>query len=135
MNTPSEIVSYMLENDQFSNWLGIAVERIEAGNCILKMTVSATMLNGHQIAHGGITYAFADSALAFAANSYGRKAVSIESNIAHIKPVHVNDELIATTTVINCGKNIGRFDVHVTNGKQELVAKYNGTVFFTEENW
>jgi acyl-CoA thioesterase len=88
MKTPSEIVSYMLENDQFSNWLGIAVERIEAGNCILKMTVSATMLNGHQIAHGGITYAFADSALAFAANSYGRKAVSIESNIAHIKPVH-----------------------------------------------
>jgi acyl-coenzyme A thioesterase PaaI-like protein len=45
------------------------------------------------------------------------------------------NQFIATTTVINCGKNIGRFDVHVTNGKQELVAKYNGTVFFTEENW
>jgi acyl-CoA thioesterase len=135
MKTPSEIVALMLENDHFSNWLGIAVERIEAGNCILKMTVSAAMLNGHQIAHGGISYAFADSALAFAANSYGRKAVSIESAIAHIKPVHVNDELIATTTETNCGKNIGRFDVHVTNGKQELVAKFNGTVFFTEENW
>lgn len=135
MKTASEIISFMLENDQFSKWLGISIEHIEAGNCILKMNVSSAMLNGHQIAHGGISYAFADSALAFAANSYGRKAVSIESAIAHIKPVHLHDQLIATTTEINCGKNIGRFDVHITNGKKELVAKLNGTVFFTEELW
>jgi acyl-CoA thioesterase len=135
MKTPQEIIQQMLVNDQFSNWLGIRVEHLEKGKCILKMTVSAIMLNGHHIAHGGISYALADSALAFAANSYGRKAVSIESAISHIKTVQVNDVLIATTTVINCGKNIGRFDVQVTNGKQELVAKFNGTVFFTEEYW
>lgn len=135
MKTPQEIINRMLENDQFSNWLGIRVEHLEKGKCILKMTVSAIMLNGHHIAHGGISYSLADSALAFAANSHGRKGVSIETAISHIKPVQENDELTAIASKINSGKSIGRYEVLITNSANVLVAKFYGTVFFTDENW
>ena len=79
-----KVVDTMFENDWFSQWLGI--ERIEVieGFCVLRMTVRKEMLNGFAIAHGGITYSLADSALAFASNSHGRKSVSVETSISHI---------------------------------------------------
>ena len=56
----------MYDNDPFSKWLGIVCVKIDIGHCTLKMTVRKEMLNGFSIAHGGICYALADSALAFA---------------------------------------------------------------------
>jgi acyl-CoA thioesterase len=66
---PNEIVHKMFDNDAFSKWLGIVVEEISEGKCVLSMTIRKEMTNGFGIAHGGITYSLADSALAFAANS------------------------------------------------------------------
>ena len=81
MSHPSKIVDKMYENDAFSKWLGI--KRIEdgAGKSVLQMTVRKEMLNGFDIVHGGITYSLADSALAFASNGHGRKAVSVENMV------------------------------------------------------
>ena len=74
MNQSEKIVDTMYQNDAFSQWLGIEIIDVYEGFCQLKMTVRKEMLNGFQIAHGGIAYSLADSALAFASNSHGRKS-------------------------------------------------------------
>ena len=93
--TPSQITDTMMAKDYFSQWLGITRLKDEEGTCILQMTIRTDMLNGFSIAHGGITYSLADSALAFASNSYGRKAVSIETSISHMLPLHEGDTITA----------------------------------------
>lgn len=125
----------MLENDAYSNWMGVTVRELGLGHCTLACTVSEQMLNGFGIAHGGITYALSDSALAFASNSYGQQCVSIETGIAHIKPVQLHDTLTAVSSEIQKGKRIARYVVEVTNQHGELVARFNGTVFRTEKEW
>ena len=94
MKSPQEIVKLMLEKDSFSNWLGIEVLLIEENVCRLGCTIKSEMLNGFEIAHGGITYSLADSCLAFAANSCGYQCVSIETSISHLKKVQLGDYLI-----------------------------------------
>ncbi|MEI9806501.1 MAG: hotdog fold thioesterase [Bacteroidota bacterium] len=108
-----KIIDNMMEKDLFSQWLGI--ERLEEseGYCRLKMTIRKEMCNGFDIAHGGITFSFADSALAFASNSHGRQAVSIETSISHIKPLVTDDVIIATATEKHIGNSIGIYEVRV----------------------
>ena len=77
------VVDQMYNNDSFSQWLGIERVQDGAGKSVLRMTVRKEMLNGFDIAHGGITYSLADSALAFASNGHGRMAVSVETSISH----------------------------------------------------
>lgn len=135
MKTPTEIVNIMLQKDSFSNWLGIRVDEINLGYCKISLQVNESMLNGFQIAHGGISYALADSCLAFAANSYGNKAVSIDTSIAHLKKVSLRDNLIAESELVNKGKKVGVFLVHVKNQENERVALFKGHVHFSSENW
>lgn len=135
MRTPQDIVTEMMSKDAFSQWLGIRILEIEPGYCKLSMTVRPEMVNGHHTAHGGISYSISDSALAFAANSRGQKAVSIETSIAHIAPVVVNDELLVICKEINCGKTIGRYESIVYNQNQKIIAKFNGTVFRHPDIW
>jgi acyl-CoA thioesterase len=92
------------------------------------------MTNGFGIAHGGIAYALADSALAFASNSLGSKAVSIETSISHTKPVKVGDTLKASTKLKDKSNRLARFEVEVRN-EQDVVALFRGTVFITEKLW
>lgn len=131
----AKVVARMYDNDPFSVWLGI--ERIEVlpGRCVLRMTVRQEMLNGFGIAHGGITYSLADSALAFASNSHGFQAVSVETSISHTRPVVEGDVLTATATEIQRGERFGRYDVRVVNGAGKDVALFRGTVFRTGKPW
>lgn len=132
---PSEIIDKMMSKDFFSQWLRI--ERLEEGEgfCKLRMQVREEMCNGFTIAHGGISYSLADSALAFASNSHGRKAVSIETSISHIKPVKTGDVLTATAAEKSLGNKIGIYEVRVENQDKVLVALFKGTVFRKDENW
>ncbi len=125
----------MYNNDPFSKWLGI--ERVEdgAGSSILRMTVRKEMLNGFDIAHGGITYSLADSALAFVSNSHGIQSVSIETSISHTKPVKEGDVLIARAIEKNLTNKIGVYEIVVTNQNEETVALFKGTVYRTGKNW
>ena len=91
----SKVVDKMLEHDEFSRWLGVEVIDIKPGYSKIQMTVRKEMLNGFHICHGGITFSFADSALAFASNNYGRAAVALETSIAFPAPVHKGDFLTA----------------------------------------
>lgn len=135
MKSPSQIISTMYEKDYFSQWLGIEIIESSLGKSILKMEVRKEMLNGFGIAHGGITYSFADSALAFASNSHGRKAVSIETSISHIKPVKEKDILLATAELKNLGNKIAIYEIEIKNQNSILIALFKGTVFRKEEEW
>ena len=101
--TAKQVVDTMMERDFFSRWLGIEVLEVKEGQCKLGMTVKEQMLNGFGIAHGGITYALADSALAFASNSWGRKSLSIHTSISHLVAVKLNDELEACADCEHAG--------------------------------
>ena len=125
----------MYEKDYFSQWLGIEVIESSEGKSILQTKVKKEMLNGFGIAHGGITYSLADSALAFASNSHGKKAVSIETNISHLKTVHENDLLTATARLKSISNKIGLYEVEITNQNSILVALFKGTVYRTSEDW
>lgn len=129
------VVNRMFDNDWFSQWLGIERVLVEAGKCILKMKIRKEMLNGFAIAHGGITYSVADSALAFAANSHGRRSVSVETSISHTEPLMEGDEIFATATELNKADKIGIYQVIVTNQHGRTVALFKGTVYRTAKEW
>lgn len=132
---PAAIIDAMMNKDAFSQWLG--VERIDEGKgfCKLRMTIRAEMCNGFNIAHGGITYSLADSALAFASNSQGRHAVSVETSISHIIPLKTGDVIIATATEKSCSNKIGIYEVRVEKENGELAALFKGMVFRKETGW
>lgn len=125
----------MFANDAFSQWLGIEVVKVVAGSCVLKMKIRSEMTNGFGIAHGGICYSLADSALAFASNGHGQHAVSIETSISHIKAVKVGDELRAEAHEIAVSRKTGQYEVNIYNQKEELVAWFKGTIYKKEETW
>lgn len=125
----------MYDSDWFSQWLGIERVKIEKGTCVLRMTVRKEMLNGFGIAHGGITYSLADSALAFASNSHGRMAVSVETSISHTAQLHEGDVITATAEELSLSNKIGVYQVKVSNQKNETVALFKGTVYRTGKDW
>ncbi len=125
----------MMADDFFSQWLGIEVLEINEGHCKLKLTVRKDMLNGFGIAHGGITYCMADSALAFASNSYGNQCVSIETSISHTSKVKEGDILTAEAKELNRGHKIAIYEVSILNQDNKNVGLFKGTVFNTEKKW
>ncbi|HNS41654.1 MAG TPA: hotdog fold thioesterase [Taishania sp.] len=135
MKSPQEIVQLMMNNDAFSQWMGVEVEEISLGSCQLKMTLNATMLNGFYIAHGGISYSLSDSALAFAANSYGYKCVSVETSISHTRPAKEGSVLRAKAIEKHRGKTIAIYEVVVTDENEKTVALFKGTVHISQEIW
>jgi len=136
LKSPKEIVDTMMAKDFFSQWLGIKV--LETGNGIskLSMTVRKEMLNGFGIAHGGVTYCLADSALAFSSNSHGKKAVSVETSISHLISLAEGDEIIAEAKEEHCSNKIGTYSITVKRTSDNaVVALFKGTVYRTSKDW
>lgn len=129
------IQKMMLSNDAFSKWLGINVEEISEDNVRLSLTITEDMSNGFGIAHGGIVYSLSDSALAFASNSYGRQALSIESSISHLKPLKIGDKVYVNSIKLHIGKTLGHFEVLSYNQHDQLVGIFKGTVFYNGQTW
>lgn len=131
----NKVVHRMYDNDLFSQWLGIKLVEILPGKSVLKMTIRKEMLNGFAIAHGGITYSLADSALAFASNSHGRKAVSVETSISHTVSLKEGDEITATAEEISLSEKIAIYTITIKNSENKVVALFKGTVYRTSKNW
>lgn len=123
----------MMAEDAFSQWLGIEVADIEPGYARLEMKVRPEMVNGFNVTHGGIAFSLADSALAFASNSYGRVAVAMENNISFTKKIMPGDLLTATTEELSLGRRIAVYNIIITNQDEEKVALFRGTVFRTKD--
>ena len=135
MKISEKIVNEMYINDAFSKWLGIEKLEISKGNCRLRMKVRKEMLNGFKIAHGGIAYSLADSALAFAANSHGNKSLSIETKISYLKPVKEGDILTAIVMKESLTEKQGQYIIKIINQEEIEIAQFNGIVHRTSKIW
>jgi acyl-CoA thioesterase len=129
-----KVVDHMMQHDQFSQWLGIEVLEIKEGYSKIKMIVREEMINGLGIVHGGIAFSLADSAFAFACNNRNNLSVALDTSINFLKPVHVNDVLIAEAKEIHNGKSTGLYHITITNQHQHDVAVFKGTCFRTQKN-
>ena len=134
-NIPARVVSTMMENDFFSQWLGIEVLSVSEGNCSLRLTIRKEMLNGFGIAHGGIAFSLADSALAFASNSRNHKSLVLEASLAFTSPVKEGDVLTAVAQEQHVTRRTGIYQVIVTNQDSKKVGIFKGIVFRKEEEW
>ena len=135
MSIPWKIVNKMYDQDAFSQWLGIEIVDVSEGYCQLKMKVRKEMLNGFHIAHGGIAYSLADSALAFASNSHGRKSLSVETSISHMVSIKAGDILTAMTKELSRSDKIGVYLITITNNENQEIANFKGTVYRTSKDW
>jgi len=133
--SPQTIVDHMMSQDAFSQWLGIDVLEVKAGFCKLALTVHPRMVNGFGIAHGGIAYALADSALAFASNAHGRQALSVRTSISYMAPLRISDRILATARELNLAKRMAHYEVDVRRDDGELIARFEGTVYRTSTDW
>jgi acyl-CoA thioesterase len=131
MATAKEVVTHMMENDLFSQWLGIEVLDIKEGWSKIKMTVRPEMINGFGIVHGGIAFSLADSAFAFACNNRNVLSVALDTSINFLKPVHVGDVLTAEAKELHNGKSTGLYHITITNQNEHVVAVFKGTCYRT----
>ena len=125
----------MFDKDAFSQWLGIEIIKVRDGYCKLKMTVRKEMLNGFHISHGGISYSLADTALAFASNTHGKKCISMETSISHTEYVQEGDILFAITKELSLTEKTGLYLITITNQDNKEIAYFKGTVYRTSKNW
>jgi len=127
------IVAQMMSNDAFSRWLGIEVAAVSLGRVEVRMTVREEMLNGFRVAHGGIAYALADSALAFASNTRGRVALALENSIFYPAPVHAGDVLTAVAEEVAAANRVAAYHVTVTRADGTNVGVFRGSVYRTKK--
>lgn len=133
--TPAQITAQMMENDRFSKWLGLEIEESGPGYCKLHYRITAEMINGFHIVHGGVLFSAADSAFAFACNSHGILSVAHDVSITFTKSAKVGDLLTVEAKELYLGKRTGLYDVRTTNEAGELVAFFKGSSFRTSTTW
>lgn len=128
------VVNHMLQQDRFSQWLGIELVEIKEGYCKIKMTIRPEMINGFGIIHGGIAFSLADSAFAFACNNRNVLSVALDTSINFIKPVHVGDVLTAEARELHNGKSTGLYQITIVNQKDHEVAVFKGLCYRTDKS-
>ena len=116
----------MYDADLASRHLGIQISDVAPGRATARMQVRDTMLNGHAICHGGYVFLLADTAFAFACNTYGPTTVAAACNIAFLAPAHLGDELIATATERHHAGRSGIYDVTVRLPHASVIAEFRG---------
>lgn len=133
-NTDNLIPKEMLENDAFSQWLGIEIVEVKEAYCQVKMQIRKDMLNSMNKAHGGITYSLADTAFGFATNTLGRKAVSIETSINHVEALEEGDVITATSDLKSMKNKLGFYIVEVRR-EDQIIALFKGVAYRTNVEW
>ena len=127
------VVEGMLARDAFSRWLGVVLVELTSGRCVLRMRVRADMVNGFGVAHGGIAFSLADSAMAFACNDGANVTVAVDNSISYPAAIRVDDELIATAERESSSRKLGYYRVIVRRQDGETVALFRGTVYRTTQ--
>jgi acyl-CoA thioesterase len=116
----------MWARDRASQGLGMRIVSVGPGVARLAMRVREDMLNGHDICHGGFIFTLADSAFAFACNSYNLVTVASGCSIDFIAPAREGDELVANARERSASGRTGVYDIDVTNQRGETVALFRG---------
>jgi acyl-CoA thioesterase len=116
----------MYGQDHASRALGMRILEVRPGYARLSMTVREDMVNGHKLCHGGLIFTLADSAFAFACNTYDSVTVASAANVEFLLPGRLGDELTATAEERSRSKRTGVYDVVVRNQQGESVALFRG---------
>jgi acyl-CoA thioesterase len=124
--TAERAVEALWRGDSASRGLGMAIESCGAGRATVTMRIRADMVNGHGICHGGLIFALADSAFAFACNSYGDNTVAAGAAIEFLAPGREGDVLRAEATERWRAGRSGIYEIEVRNQRDETVALFRG---------
>lgn len=124
--TAEASVRAMYAQDLASQAFGMKIVEIRPGYARLSMTVRKDMVNGHQICHGGLIFTLADSAFAFACNTYGKVTVAAGASVEYLSPAKLGDELTATAQERSRSRRTGVYDVAVHDQRGECVALFRG---------
>ena len=128
--TPQQVAEYvrdgMLKTDAATQGLGMNVLEIGPGRATVTMRVRADMLNGHAICHGGFISTLADSAFAFACNSYDELTVASGFSIDFLAPARKDDLLTARCVEASKAGRTGVYDTDVLNQREERIAIFRG---------
>lgn len=128
--TPNQLAqataAALLENDACSRWLGLRLEQVGPGYARMSMAIRPEFLNGHQICHGGLIFTLADSAFAFACNTYDINTVASGCTIEFLLPVKGGDELSAEAVEQVLSGRHGIYDIRITNLAGQTVAMFRG---------
>jgi len=117
--------------DPFSSWLQVQLLKIEPGYSRISMEVRDEMMNGFGIAHGGVTFAMADTAFGYASNGEGTITVALDVSISFPHPAYKGDVLIAEARRLSETRKTGLYLVEITNQQQQLIAVFKGTCYKT----
>jgi acyl-CoA thioesterase len=128
------VVNRMMQNDSFSQWMGLEVLEVREGYSKVRMVIRKEMVNGFGIVHGGLAFSLADSAFAFACNNRNNISVALDVTITFTKPVNVGDVLTAEANENHNGRSIGVYLISITNQNDRQVAIFKGTCFRTGKN-
>ena len=116
----------MWADDRASQHFDMQIEHIDAGQATLSMTVREHMTNGHATCHGGVLFTLADSAFAFACNSYNQNAVAQMASISFLSPAFAGDRLTATAREVTRKGRSGIYDTKITNQNGDVIAEFRG---------
>lgn len=133
MPSPHDVIHHMLLKDAFTRLLGIVVDDIREGFCKLHFAVTPEMLNGFEVLHGGVTYAAADSALAFASNGYNRLSLALSTSMDYFESGKLHDLITVEATEESLRNKTAVYLVRVTNQHGNAIALFKGTVYRTEK--
>lgn len=122
----------MYADDLASRGLGMEIESVGPGRAVLRMQVRPDMVNGHDICHGGFIFTLADSAFAFACNTYGFVTVAKGAAIEFVRPAQRGDSLRAEAKEISRGARTGIYDVEVRRQDGKLIACFRGSSFSSD---
>lgn len=120
------VAAQMFAQDLASQRMGMRIVQVAPGQAVLTMTVRDDMLNGHAICHGGFVFTLADSAFAFACNSYNENTVAAGCSIEFLAPSRGGDVLTATARERHLRGRTGVYDIDVVNQNGETVALFRG---------
>jgi acyl-CoA thioesterase len=129
--TPAAVIAHLMARDAFSQWMGVTVLEADAGRSVLQMPVRADMVNGFGTLHGGVLFAFADSAFAFATNAGGLLSVAVDCSISYPVASRPGDVLTAVGVEQSTTNRLAFCEVTVTNQDQVTVGYFRGTVYRT----
>ena len=116
----------MWAEDRASQGLGIHLDAVSPGAATLSMTVADHMTNGHGTCHGGYMFTLADSAFAFACNTYNQRTVAQHCSVTFIAPAFRGDRLTATAREVSRRGRGGIYDIRISNQEGEHVAEFRG---------
>ena len=116
----------MWKDDRASKGLGMSLQRVAPGEAVLSMTVRKDMTNGHGICHGGFIFTLADSAFAFACNTYDQRTVAQQCAVTFLQPVREGETLTAHAIERNRAGRGGIYDVTVRDSANKVVAEFRG---------